>query len=62
MGIHLVLVTYQEVLKERQTEEIGDFLAMVQIMVDTGMIYQTEVVNAKHKKIAKLEKWSTIYK
>ena len=108
MGFHLVLVTYQEVLKERQinmnerereillilqeesaeviqavskifrfghdtvwdgqsnkdhlTEEIGDFLAMVQIMVDTGMIYQTEVVNAKHKKIAKLEKWSTIFK
>lgn len=48
--------------KEHLTEEIGDFLAMVQILVDIGMICQTEVINAKHKKIAKLEKWSTIYK
>lgn len=48
--------------KDHLTEEIGDFLAMVQIMIDTGMIHQSNVINAKHNKIEKLEKWSTIFK
>lgn len=48
--------------KEHLEEEVGDYLAMVQIMIDTGMIYQTDVTNAKHKKIEKLKKWSNIFK
>ena len=48
--------------KEHLEEEIGDFLAMVQIMVDTGMIDTFKIDTAKRNKIAKLKKWSTIYK
>lgn len=48
--------------KEHLEEEVGDYLAMVQIMVDTGMIDTFAIDNAKKNKIEKLKKWSTIFK
>lgn len=48
--------------KEHLEEEVGDYLAMVQIMVDTGMIDTFAIDTAKRNKIEKLKKWSTIFK
>jgi len=48
--------------REHLEEEVGDYLAMVQIMVDTGMIDTFAIDTAKHKKIEKLKKWSNIFK
>jgi len=47
--------------KEHLEEEVGDFLAMVQIMVDIGMIDTTAIEIAKTNKITKLKKWSSIF-
>jgi hypothetical protein len=43
------------------TEEIGDLMCCIDILVDNGVIDQTEIKIAKEKKIEKLKKWSTIY-
>jgi len=48
--------------REHLEEEVGDYLAMVQIMVDTGMIDTFAIDTAKKNKIEKLKKWSTIFK
>ena len=48
--------------REHLEEEVGDYLAMVQIMVDTGMIDTFAVDTAKQNKIEKLKKWSSIFK
>ena len=48
--------------REHLEEEVGDYLAMVQIMVDTGMIDTFAIDTAKRNKIEKLKKWSTIFK
>ena len=47
--------------KEHLEEEIGDYLAMVQIMVDIGMIDTFAIDTAKRNKIEKLKKWSSIF-
>ena len=47
--------------REHLEEEVGDFLAMVQIMVDTGMIDTVAIDTANRNKIEKLKKWSTIF-
>ena len=48
--------------REHLEEEVGDFLAMIQIMVDTGTINTFAIDTAKRNKIEKLKKWSTIFK
>lgn len=48
--------------KEHLEEEVGDYLAMVQILVDTGMIDVLAIDTAKMNKIEKLKKWSNIFK
>ena len=48
--------------REHLEEEVGDYLAMVQIMVDTGMIDTFAIDTAKQNKIEKLKKWSSIFK
>jgi NTP pyrophosphatase (non-canonical NTP hydrolase) len=47
--------------REHLTEEVGDYLAMIQIMVDTGMINEYAIDTANRNKIEKLKKWSTIF-
>ena len=42
-------------------EEIGDLMCCIDILVDNGIINQTDIKIAKGKKIEKLKKWSTIY-
>jgi NTP pyrophosphatase (non-canonical NTP hydrolase) len=47
--------------KEHLEEEVGDFLAMIQIMVDIGMIDTFAIDIAKRNKIEKLKQWSNIF-
>jgi NTP pyrophosphatase (non-canonical NTP hydrolase) len=46
---------------EHLEEEIGDLLAMVDILLDIGVVDQVSLEVAKKAKIEKLKKWSTIY-
>ncbi len=41
--------------------EIGDVLAMVDILIDQGLLDQANLIAAKHAKKEKLKKWSKIY-
>ena len=43
------------------TEEIGDLLAMVDILVENCIISDTELNKARKNKKQKLKKWSRIY-
>jgi NTP pyrophosphatase (non-canonical NTP hydrolase) len=42
-------------------EELGDMLAMIDILIDKGIVSSDRLVSAKTAKIEKLKKWSTIY-
>jgi NTP pyrophosphatase (non-canonical NTP hydrolase) len=46
---------------QRLTEEVGDLLCMIYLMVEKGVIDETSVINASYAKRAKLEKWSSIF-
>jgi NTP pyrophosphatase (non-canonical NTP hydrolase) len=46
---------------EHLEEEIGDLLAMVDILLDIGVVDQVSLDVAKKAKIEKLKKWSNIY-
>lgn len=47
--------------REHLEEELGDMLAMVDIMLEQGIVTATHLEIAKHAKIEKLKKWSSIY-
>lgn len=47
--------------REHLEEEIGDLLAMVDIMLEKGLVTIEHLEAAKIAKIEKLKKWSTIY-
>ena len=47
--------------KEKLTQEVGDLLCMVDLLLDQGVIDPLEVSNAKEIKAEKLKKWSKIY-
>lgn len=47
--------------REHLEEELGDMLAMIDIMLDRGVITLENLEVAKQAKIEKLKKWSTIY-
>jgi NTP pyrophosphatase (non-canonical NTP hydrolase) len=48
--------------REHLEEEIGDLLAMVDILLDMGVVESDILESAKLAKIEKLKKWSNIYK
>lgn len=48
--------------KQRLTEEVGDLLCMIELMMSTGVIDSMEVLDSKKAKYAKLQTWSTIFK
>lgn len=48
--------------REHLEEELGDMLAMIDIMLERGVISWENLEIAKQAKIEKLKKWSTIYK
>lgn len=43
-------------------EEIGDLQAMIQLMIEAGILDQDVVDNATREKINKLKAWSNIFK
>ena len=47
--------------REHLEEELGDMLAMIDILIDKGIVSSDHLVFAKIAKIEKLKKWSTIY-
>lgn len=46
--------------KERLTEEVGDLLCMIELMMSHGIVDSTEVFEAKKNKFQKLKKWSNV--
>ena len=51
-----------ETNKEHLSEEIGDLLTMIDLMVQEDMISWKEVLKAKEAKLEKLKMWSNIIK
>jgi len=43
-------------------EEVGDLLAMIQLMCEHGLINESELEHHRLNKISKLHKWSSIFK
>ena len=56
------IVESDQTNREHLEEEIGDLLAMIQIMADTCIINAFAIDIAKKNKIEKLKKWSSIFK
>lgn len=48
--------------KEMLEQEIGDVLAMVDLLADRGIIDNDMINKAKQKKVDKLKIWSSIFK
>jgi hypothetical protein len=46
--------------KQKLTNEVGDFLAMIDLLIDQGVLTQAELDVAKQAKIEKLRIWSNI--
>jgi len=46
---------------ERLTEEIGDLLAMIDLMIEYGIIDESSAQMASSQKKIKLKKWSNIF-
>ena len=47
--------------REHLEEELGDMLAMIDIMLELGIVTLSNLEVAKQAKIEKLKKWSNIY-
>lgn len=47
--------------RERLTTEVGDLLAMVDLLIDHGVIDPSQIETAKQNKIKKLHKYSQIF-
>ena len=47
--------------REHLEEELGDMLAMIDIMLELGVVSLSNLEVAKQAKIEKLKKWSSIY-
>lgn len=46
---------------QRLTEEVGDLLAMIDLMTEAGIIDEMDVQMASNQKKIKLKKWSNIF-
>ena len=46
--------------RERLAEEVGDLMCMIDLLIDTDMINEAEVMAAKNEKLFKLQQWSNI--
>jgi len=45
---------------ERLTQEVGDVLAMIDLLVDYGVLVHDDLMKAKDAKFEKLKQWSNI--
>ena len=46
--------------RDRLEEEIGDLQCMINLMADRGLIDPVAILEAKQRKLKKLEQWSNI--
>ena len=60
-GIDNVYLNGQGTQRENLVKEVGDVLAMVDILIEQGLFNQSELDVAKSNKKIKLKQWSTIY-
>jgi NTP pyrophosphatase (non-canonical NTP hydrolase) len=47
--------------RQHLEEELGDLVAMINIMVDAKLVDEKSIAAAAHAKLEKLKQWSTIY-
>jgi NTP pyrophosphatase (non-canonical NTP hydrolase) len=47
--------------RERLTEELGDLHCMIELIVESGLVDQSELLNASGNKRKKLMQWSNIF-
>ena len=47
--------------KERLTEELGDLHCMIELIVESGLVDRSELLNASGNKRKKLMQWSNIF-
>jgi NTP pyrophosphatase (non-canonical NTP hydrolase) len=47
--------------RENLVKEIGDVLAMIELLQEHGVVTEAEITIAKQNKFNKLKQWSTIY-
>ena len=47
--------------RQHLEEELGDLLAMVDILIELGVVDESSLQQAEVAKIEKLKKWSNIY-
>jgi NTP pyrophosphatase (non-canonical NTP hydrolase) len=59
-GVHTVYNGVSN--KEHLEEEIGDFLCMLDLLIDNGIVNEDAVISAKNQKLNKLLTWSNIFK
>ena len=60
-GIDNVYLNGQGTQRENLVKEVGDVLAMVDILIEQGLFTQSELDVAKSNKKIKLKQWSKIY-
>lgn len=48
--------------REHLEEELGDLMAMMNLMCDNGLVNVDNIENAARDKVEKLKQWSTIYR
>ena len=60
-GIDNVYLNGQGTQRENLVKEVGDVLAMVDILIEQGLFNQSELDIAKSNKKIKLKQWSKIY-
>ena len=60
-GINEIHLKVGKSNKENLTEEVGDLLCMIDLLIEFGIIDNKEVYIARAAKQEKLKKWSNIY-
>jgi NTP pyrophosphatase (non-canonical NTP hydrolase) len=60
-GIDNVYLNGQGTQRENLAKEVGDVLAMIDVLIEQGVFTQTELDVARVNKKQKLKQWSTIY-
>ena len=60
-GIDNVYLNGQGTQRENLVKEVGDVLAMIDVLIEQGVFTQIELDVARANKKQKLKQWSTIY-
>lgn len=60
-GIDNVYLNGQGTQRENLAKEVGDVLAMIDVLIEQGVFTQIELDVARANKKQKLKQWSTIY-